>query len=107
MWAINDVVSDTHAMPPILRLKRNQSYILRLHNRSRFRHPMHLHSHYFHVLSRNGKPSPYGKYQDTVITSPEEVIEIGLVTDTPGKWMFHCHILAHQKTGISSLVEVS
>src|SRR5512143_962432 len=48
------------------------------------------------VLTRNGQPTPYREWQDTVLMAPRERVEIAFVADNPGNWMFHCHILEHQ-----------
>ncbi len=63
-------------------------------------HPMHLHGHFFQVLSKNGKPvsgSPLMK--DTLNVLPGEEYEIAFKANNAGKWMFHCHDLGHASKG--------
>jgi Multicopper oxidase len=67
-------------------------------------HPMHLHGHVFRVLSRDGRPSAHREWLDTVLMAPGERAEIAFVADNPGDWMFHCHILEHQKAGDDGLI---
>ncbi|NEW08610.1 multicopper oxidase family protein [Paenibacillus sp. SYP-B3998] len=64
-------------------------------------HPMHLHGHFFQVLSKNGKPlegSPIIK--DTLNVKPGEEYEVAFEADNPGDWMFHCHDLHHASAGM-------
>ncbi len=108
LWAINGQVPDDFVKePPLLDLRRNQSYILELENRTAFAHPIHLHGHSFRVISRNGKTIAEPAMRDTVLLQPNERQEIAFVADNPGKWMFHCHILEHQATAMTGVVAVS
>ncbi|WP_028400088.1 multicopper oxidase family protein [Ectobacillus panaciterrae] len=69
-------------------------------------HPMHLHGHFFQVLSKNGKPvegSPIVK--DTLNLKPGEEYEVAFIADNPGEWMFHCHDLHHASSGMVTEVK--
>ncbi|RXZ02162.1 multicopper oxidase family protein [Fictibacillus sp. S7] len=69
-------------------------------------HPMHLHGHFFQVLSKNGKPvkgAPLMK--DTLNVKPGETYEVAFVADNPGNWMFHCHDLHHASAGMMTMVK--
>jgi FtsP/CotA-like multicopper oxidase with cupredoxin domain len=107
IWFINGVAVLGHVMDPMLTLKRGRSYILALNNETAWWHPMHLHGHAFRVMSRNGKPTQYREWQDTVLMSPREKVEVALVADNPGDWMFHCHILEHQESGMMGVIRVA
>lgn len=64
-------------------------------------HPMHLHGHFFQVLSKNGKPlegSPIMK--DTLNVKPGEEYVVAFEAGNPGDWMFHCHDLHHASAGM-------
>jgi FtsP/CotA-like multicopper oxidase with cupredoxin domain len=64
-------------------------------------HPMHLHGHFFQVLSKNGKAiagSPIIK--DTLNLKPGEEYVIAFEADNPGDWMLHCHDLHHASAGM-------
>jgi FtsP/CotA-like multicopper oxidase with cupredoxin domain len=68
-------------------------------------HPMHLHGHFFQVLSKNGKPitgSPLMK--DTLNVKPGEEYIVAFKADNPGNWMFHCHDLHHASAGMVTQV---
>lgn len=69
-------------------------------------HPMHLHGHFFQVLSKNGKPlsgSPIVK--DTLNLKPGDEYVVAFKADNPGNWMFHCHDLHHASAGMVTQVE--
>lgn len=75
-------------------------------------HPFHLHTTAFQVLAVNGTPQPYTHRQDTVPVphavdgAPGTVVIRVAFTDYPGKWMFHCHIAAHEDHGMMSYLDV-
>lgn len=69
-------------------------------------HPMHLHGHFFQVLSKNGKPisgSPIVK--DTINLKPGEEYVVAFKADNPGNWLFHCHDLHHATAGMVNMVK--
>ena len=101
-WAINkrSWPNDGHRNlpPPLARLKAGASYRFVLQNATPHPHPIHLHGHTFKVLSSSKRSLPV-HHADTVLVLPKERIEIAFVA-TPGRWMFHCHILEHLETGM-------
>jgi FtsP/CotA-like multicopper oxidase with cupredoxin domain len=101
-WAINKKSwpNDGHRNlpPPLARLTAGNSYWFTLQNATPHPHPIHLHGHTFKVLGSSKRSLPV-HYADTVLVLPKERIEIAFVA-TPGKWMFHCHILEHLETGM-------
>jgi FtsP/CotA-like multicopper oxidase with cupredoxin domain len=106
-WAINGVAASGHVMEPIFTLSRGRTCVIAMANETAWHHPMHLHGHVFRVLSRNGQPTRYREWQDTVLVAPRERVEIAFVADNPGDWMFHCHILEHQASGMTSTIRVT
>jgi FtsP/CotA-like multicopper oxidase with cupredoxin domain len=106
-WAINGVAGHEHAMEPLLTLERGRSYVLAIHNDTAWYHPTHLHGHSFRVISRNGEPTRYREWQDTVLLAKRERAEIAFVADNPGDWMFHCHVLEHQEGGMMGVIRVT
>ncbi|MGH6619478.1 MAG: multicopper oxidase family protein [Alphaproteobacteria bacterium] len=106
-WAINGVVATGHTLEPFLMLRRGSSHVLALHNDTAWHHPIHLHGHSFRVISRNGEPTRYREWQDTVLLNPRDRAEIAFVADNPGDWMFHCHILEHQAAGMMAVIRVA
>ena len=107
IWAINGVAATGHVMEPFLTLRRGRSYVLAMHNDTAWHHPMHLHGHAFRVIARDGRPTRYQEWQDTVLMAPHERVDIAFVADNPGDWMFHCHILEHQAAGMMGVIRVA
>lgn len=106
VWFINGVAAEGHVMDPMLILRRGHSHVLAMTNATAWHHPIHLHGHSFRVVSRNGAPTRHREWQDTVLMAPRERVEIALVADNPGDWMFHCHILEHQAAGMMGVIRV-
>jgi FtsP/CotA-like multicopper oxidase with cupredoxin domain len=108
IWTVNgkSVADHAHRHEPMLSLQRGRSYVLELANETAWHHPIHLHGHTFRVLSRDGKPNPRREWSDTVLLDPRSGADIAFVADNPGDWMFHCHILEHQASGMMAVVRV-
>jgi FtsP/CotA-like multicopper oxidase with cupredoxin domain len=107
IWFINGVATLDHVMEPMLTLAHGRTYVLSLANETMWWHPMHLHGHAFRVIGRNGAPTARREWQDTVLMAPQETVEIAFVADNPGDWMFHCHVLEHQQSGMMGVIRVS
>jgi FtsP/CotA-like multicopper oxidase with cupredoxin domain len=107
-WAINKVAwqGDTQdPMAPLAELKLGRSYVFQIANRTPHAHPIHLHGLTFQVIASNKRtvlPPP----TDTILLQPDEQAELALVADNLGDWMLHCHIIEHQKTGMSSYLRI-
>lgn len=106
-WSINNVAwsGDTDPTAPLAELKTGRSYRIRIANPTPHAHPIHLHGMNFVVLSSNMREvQPY--VTDTWLMLPDEKAELGLVADNPGDWVFHCHIIEHQKSGMTTYLRV-
>ena len=78
-----------------------------LTNTSDEQHPFHIHVNDFQVISIDGKPYDAKGLQDTVPLLPgKDVVIRTHFTDFTGKFVFHCHILAHEDNGMMAVVEV-
>jgi FtsP/CotA-like multicopper oxidase with cupredoxin domain len=106
MWFMNGVAMMGHVTEPMLTLARGRTAVIAMSNETAWWHPMHLHGHAFRVVSRNGSPTRYREWQDTVLLAPREQVEIAFVADNPGDWMFHCHVLEHQESGMMGVIRV-
>jgi FtsP/CotA-like multicopper oxidase with cupredoxin domain len=107
IWFINGSAHIGHVHEPMLTLRQGYSYVLGMNNETAWWHPMHLHGHAFRVISRNGRPTQYREWQDTVLMAPREKVEVAFVADNPGDWMFHCHILGHQESGMMGVIRIA
>ncbi|MGQ0663958.1 MAG: multicopper oxidase family protein [Pseudomonadota bacterium] len=106
IWTINGESAAGDIHEPLLTLKRDRSYVFAMHNNTAFHHTIHLHGQSFRVLSRNGRATRHKEWLDTVLTAPNERMEIAFVADNPGDWMFHCHILEHAAGGMMGMVRI-
>ncbi|PZM16934.1 multicopper oxidase family protein [Rhizobium tubonense] len=107
-WAINKVPwpGDTpDPTAPLSELKLGRSYVFDMENLTPHAHPIHLHGMSFTVLSSSAREvMPF--VSDTYLIQPNEKVQLGLVADNPGDWLLHCHIIEHQKTGMTSYLRV-
>ncbi|MEZ5823953.1 MAG: multicopper oxidase family protein [Geminicoccaceae bacterium] len=88
---------------PCASLSRGEPVVMSIINRTAFAHAMHLHGTHFRTVAKDGSLGPL---RDTVISLPDEPVEIAFNADNPGKWLFHCHMLGHAASGMSTWFEV-
>jgi FtsP/CotA-like multicopper oxidase with cupredoxin domain len=90
---------------PTIIVRQGQSVQLRFSNDTDEWHPMHMHGHYFSVISKNGRPlSGSPVHLDSVLVGPHETWVVAFVADNPGLWMLHCHVLIHAAYGLSAML---
>lgn len=90
---------------PLAMLEMGKSYVLRLRNESPNLHPIHLHGLAFVPLNSNLRSLP-PLMTDTMLLLKDEIVDIALVADNRGDWAFHCHVIEHQKTGLTGFIRV-
>ncbi|MBB5044591.1 FtsP/CotA-like multicopper oxidase with cupredoxin domain [Shinella fusca] len=108
-WAINKVPwADDSGDPtaPLAEMKAGRTYIFNVENPTPQLHPLHLHGLVFRPMNSN-KQAIRPHFSDTYLIQPDEKVQLALVADNPGDWVFHCHIIEHQKTGMTSYVRVT
>jgi blue copper oxidase len=77
-----------------------------LTNRDGQAHSFHVHDVRFQVLSVDGRPPPaeLGGWKDTVLLRPNRPVEIiarfADYADPTTPYMFHCHVLRHEDSGM-------
>ena len=72
-------------------------------NDSMMSHPIHLHGHFFELLT--GPPGHHPR-KHTVNVLPGGTATFDLTADAPGDWAFHCHMLYHMHAGMFRVVSV-
>ena len=100
-WAFNGVVGMTSE--PLLQVDRGQTVRLAIENNTAFPHGMHLHGQHFCEIDKNGTLGPM---RDTILVFRGETREIAFVAGNPGRWLFHCHTLSHQDSGMKTWIKV-
>jgi FtsP/CotA-like multicopper oxidase with cupredoxin domain len=109
-WLMNkrawEGMSKGNIPAPLSTLKLGKTYIFDLRNVTQYHHPIHLHGHTFTVLEMDGKPvEPF--HTDTVLLGKNGRAKAAFVADNPGRWMYHCHVIEHMKTGLMGFIEVA
>ena len=66
-------------------------------------HPIHLHGHFFEVVTGNPGHHPV---KHTVNVLPGGKVSFDLTADALGDWAFHCHMLLHMMSGMFRVVTV-
>lgn len=103
-FTIDGQAFDPDRVDQTVRLGATEEWVLR--NESDEWHPFHIHVNDFQVMSVNGEPVPL-QYNDTVSLPPQGEVVIRLrFLDFTGKFVYHCHILAHEDFGMMGVIEV-
>ncbi|MCA1337058.1 multicopper oxidase family protein [Pseudooceanicola marinus] len=89
---------------PFARLSRGETTRIAMTNDTIFPHAMHLHGMHFRQIGADGRQGPL---RDTVMLMPDDRVEIAFLTDNPGKWLLHCHMLGHAASGMTHWIEVA
>ena len=100
-WTLAGVAGMSEA--PFARLARGEHVRLTITNDTVFPHAMHLHGQHFREIV-DGKQGPM---RDTILSLPRETMDIAFVADNPGKWLFHCHMLGHAASGMTTWIDVA
>ncbi|CAK4031442.1 laccase IV [Lecanosticta acicola] len=121
---------DEYQFVPLIRYNKSSPLWVDvvLNNLDEDSHPFHLHGHDFWVLSQYSSPFNWGSYnpfedeeppggrfdiaqavkKDTVHVPRRGYAILRFRADNgPGIWMFHCHVLWHQASGMSMAFEVN
>ncbi len=100
-WAFNGIVG----MPdtPLVDIAMGETVKLAIENKTVFPHAMHLHGQHFREIKSDGSMGPM---RDTLLVSGRANAQIAFVGSNPGKWLYHCHMLAHQDAGMKTWINV-
>lgn len=65
-------------------------------------HPFHVHGAQFRIIDRSGKAPPLNEsgWKDTVMVDEGEEVRILVRFRMKGLFMYHCHILEHEDSGM-------
>ena len=87
-------------------VKMGETEIWQINNAGPMAHPFHVHNTQFRILSRDGNaPEPHeAGRKDTVLVNPGETVQILVkfehYADPERPYMYHCHILEHEDSGM-------
>lgn len=101
MWSFDGVkMSDHHEPIPFVEGERVR---INLINDSMMSHPIHLHGHFFELVTGKGARAPR---KHTVLVQPGGIARFDFTADALGDWAFHCHLLYHMHAGMMRVVSV-
>jgi len=111
-WTINGRTYDPSTIAE--RVRQGTTEIWQFENRAfgpfeEQEHPVHVHLVNFLVLDRNGRPpAPYETgWKDTVVVGSKETVRvIARFAPFTGKYVLHCHNLAHEDHAMMANFEV-
>lgn len=101
MWSF-DGVKMSDAMEPIP-FVQDERVRVNLINDSMMGHPIHLHGHFFELVTGRADHAPR---KHTVMVQPGGKVTFDVTTDAVGDWAFHCHLLYHMHAGMMRVVSV-
>ncbi|KTW14920.1 copper-binding protein [Sphingomonas sanguinis] len=101
MWAFDGVKLNAVTAPIPFRL--GERVRVTLVNDTMMAHPIHLHGHFFKLVTGHGDHAPR---KHTVNVAPGGTVTFDLTADAEGDWAFHCHLLYHMHAGMMQVVTV-
>lgn len=90
----------TMAEDGVVLLRHGEVVRLELINDTMMHHPIHLHGHFFRVVTGQGARSPL---KHTVDVPPMGRRLIEFEANERHDWLFHCHILYHMMSGMGRI----
>lgn len=100
MWSMDGkTMSEAHEPIP---MRAGERVRVTLINDTMMAHPIHLHGHFFELVTGHGAHSPR---KHTVNVLPGGKVSWD-VTAIGGDWAFHCHMLLHMAMGMMRVVQV-
>ena len=99
-WAFNGVAGP--AVKPLFTVKRGDTVVLEVENRTAFRQPVHIHGHVWQELAE----TPTGKWQDTAVIAPNVMVTLTFVADNPGTWAIQSLVAERADGGLLAAFKV-
>lgn len=101
MWSFDGIKLSDGAEP--IPFRHNERVRLNLINDTMMPHPIHLHGHFFELVTANDGHRPV---KHTVNVLPGGKVSLDLTADALGDWAFHCHMMLHMMAGMFRIVTV-
>ncbi len=106
-WVINGKSFGHHRIDARPKLGDTETWVF--NNLSDQTHPMHVHLVMFQIIDRDGVPPSAGEagWKDTVRVDSGEVVRVAMkFADHTGRYVFHCHNLAHEDHDMMAQMKV-
>ena len=78
---------------PTVRAKVGQDVAFHVYGGDGMFHTFHVHGHRW--------KDPSGSNVDNPGVGPHEVLSTRWIEDSPGRWLYHCHVFSHQDAGMA------
>ena len=101
MWAFDGVKLNAVTAP--IPFREGERVRVTLVNDTMMAHPIHLHGHFFELVTGHGDHAPR---KHTINVAPGGTATFDLTADALGDWAFHCHLLYHMHAGMMQVVTV-
>ena len=101
MWAFDGVKLSAVTAP--IPFRKDERVRVTLVNDTMMGHPIHLHGHFFELVTGHGDHAPR---KHTVQVQPGGTVTFDVTASAPGDWAFHCHLLYHMHAGMMQIVSV-
>ncbi len=101
MWGFDGQKLSDPADP--IPFRKDERARVTLINDTMMPHPIHLHGHFFELVTGHGDFAPR---KHTVNVAPGGKMTFDVTTDAVGDWAFHCHNLYHMTAGMMRVVTV-
>ncbi|WP_298771358.1 multicopper oxidase domain-containing protein [uncultured Shewanella sp.] len=98
LWTFN---GKTLAEDALIAIKKGENVRFIMTNKTMMRHPLHLHGHFFRVVTEQGE---YSTLKHTVDVAPMQTTVIEFAANEEKDWFFHCHNLYHMVSGMERIV---
>jgi len=102
MWSFDGVKLSDGAEP--IAFRHMERVRVTLINDTMMPHPIHIHGHFFQLLT--GEDAAHNPRKHSVNVLPGGKISFDLTADALGDWAFHCHMLMHMHAGMMRIVTV-
>jgi FtsP/CotA-like multicopper oxidase with cupredoxin domain len=101
MWSFDGEAFSERTEP--IPFRQGERVRVNLINDTMMPHPIHLHGHFFEVVTGNPGHHPL---KHTVNVLPGGKVAFDLTASAYGDWAFHCHLLLHMHAGMFRVVTV-
>ncbi|MEO5978616.1 MAG: multicopper oxidase domain-containing protein [Chryseolinea sp.] len=99
VWSING--KTLSKLDEKVKIKKGENVRIYFHNATMMEHPMHLHGHFFRVITENEQVSPM---KHTFNVNPMAMTIIEFEATEQKDWFLHCHTLYHMAAGMATVI---
>ncbi len=99
VWSIDGKTFST--LDKKVKIHKGENVRIYFHNATMMEHPMHLHGHFFRVITEHEQVSPM---KHTFNVNPMAMSIIEFEATEQKDWFLHCHTLYHMLAGMATVI---